>query len=560
MAGEKKGLMKEFIQLGKQIFQDKEVKDYDQLVEDKKDLEEKLAAKTAEYDAKIAEVTALHAAADDRVAKAEAAADERATKAEADAANRISDSNVKVAGLIEEFQTRYNKWNLVINKESNLESRIAELTLELTKANAKAETAESSITKLQGELSEQQNLLTKTEDELSLAKKELSSRVRELKGTVGELQKVEAQMEEHKREIGLEYPVIDDLSNNFRALSNGCHRMAKRFFKTELPPEFFTNDLYRQLESSGFIKLAPRKIPLSNSMASQCLRMATAERVIAEKLSVNIFRQYYLPHSTPSRELIDDITKRLDKRNSVKEAVFRLQLLSAYEQDEQNFITSLVKMTTADVVKILDPLLCIPGMKEEFQSALTKLFEEAVKLWKSIQRSATKACVTNDPEYRRLNNEDETWDINEEYDTAIGLTNEQMSQIPQEVEPLIPLFPMVTIGKNIISPGCALWSDQNSVVAASIEFAHMNSRSSPGRWMVRRESERRRLSSSGSQRKPEDPSKPPLSPSAGYHSFLAESRPGSRKPSPPLRRATPPVATPPASPPPTLQTIEVGAD
>ncbi|KUJ14163.1 uncharacterized protein LY89DRAFT_736210 [Mollisia scopiformis] len=540
MAGEKVKLgtqMKDFINLGKKIFQDKEVSDYDQLLDDKKELEEKLEAKNQEFDAKVEEVAALQAAADERVAKADA----------------------KTESLFEEFQKRYKEWDVATSKESNLESQVAELKEELKQANTKAENAEASMIMLQDKLFARQNALAEMEKDLNLLKKELSSRNRELKGTLGELQVSQAQMERHRIEIGLEYPHMEDLANNFRNLSDGCHRMAKRFFCTELPSEFLANDPWKQLEP--FIKLAPRRIPMSNSMAARCLRMATAERIIADKLCADMFRQYYLPHSTPARELIDDITRRLHKKNPFKEAVFRLQLLAAYELDEQSFTASLIKFATDDVLKVLDPLLIALGTKDEFQAALAKLFEEAVKLWKLVQRSEAKAWVTNDPEYGRHNDDQDGWDQNEEYDTAVGLTNEQMSHIPDQVEPIMSLFPQVSIGKEVICPGCALWSDQNTVVAASIEFGQTNSRTAlQGRWMTRRDSERRRLSSGGSPRKAEDFSKPPLSPSAAYHSFLerADSRPGSRRPSPPIRKATPPVS-PPASPP-ALQPIEVGGD
>lgn len=294
--------------------------------------------------------------------------------------------------------------------------------------------------------------------------------------------------------------------------------------------------------------------------------MATAERIIGDALCTEIFRQYYLPHSTTGRELINEISSQLDKKGSFKAAVFRLQLLAAYETDEELFVPHLIEKTTVKVVKILAPLLCAPGSLQTFQSALRKLFEEAVKLWRDVQRSASKSWVTNDPDSRHYNNDQDNWEQNEYYDTAVGLTSGQQSQIPDDDEPLIPLFPQISMGNDVVYPGCALWSDQNVVVAASVEFSQ-TSRSTMQARMIRRDSERRRLSS-GAVWKENDPSKPPLSPSAGYHSFLerADSRPGSRRPSPPMRKATPPVS-PPASPPAmkpivevVLKPIEVGGD
>jgi len=222
-----------------------------------------------------------------------------------------------------------------------------------------------------------------------------------------------------------------------------------------------------------------------------------------------------------------------------------------------------VKFATADVLKVLDPLLYALGTREEFQTALSKLFEEAVKLWKTVQRSAKKASVTNNPEYMHHNDDQmSSWDLNEEYDTAVGLTNEQMSHIPDQPEPIMPLFPQVCIGKDMIYPGCALWSDQNTVVAACIEFEQTNMRTAlQGRWVARKIGDRRRLSRS------EEPSKPPLSPSAAYNSILerADSRSGGRripligKLTPPASPLGSPIGSPPGSPP-ALQPIEVGGD
>ncbi|KAF8851520.1 hypothetical protein BDZ45DRAFT_679085, partial [Acephala macrosclerotiorum] len=560
MAGDKVKIgaqMKEFLTMGLKIFQDKDIKAYDDLVDEKDRLVGELATKTQEYDAKFEEVSQLQKDADDRVEKAETAANERAEKAETAANERATIAETKSAGLVEEFQKKFKLWDAAKSKEADLESQIMTLKQELAGENTKVQKAEARISELQGKLSNSEKAFKEMESDLALLRKEHSSRVLELKGTRGELQDCQSQIKQRSYELGLQNPVVNELADSFRKLSDKVHNLAKNFFCTKLPQETPAEELWKELETSGFWKLAPRKTPLSNSMAAQCLRMATAERIIADRLYTDIFRQYYLPHSTPARELIDDITKRLHKKNSYKEAVFRLQLLAAYELDEEIFIASLIKITTGEVIKILDPLLCASGVREDFHCALMKLFEEAVSLWRVVQRSSSKAWVTNDPDSSHYNNTQDDWEQNEEYDTAVGLTSEQMSLKPDEEEPLIPLFPQVSMGGVVVCSGCALWSDQNAVVAASIEFSQTSARSTLQGRMLRRD-DRRRLSS-GAQWRVDDISKPPLSPSAGYHSFplRAESRPGSRRPSPPIRKATPP-ASPPASPP-ALKPVEAAA-
>jgi hypothetical protein len=55
-----------------------------------------------------------------------------------------------------------------------------------------------------------------------------------------------------------------------------------------------------------------------------------------------------------------------------------------------------VKFTIQEVVTVLGPLLS-PNLQGA--SELDKLLQEAVKLWSSVQRSAVRAWVDNDPEH-----------------------------------------------------------------------------------------------------------------------------------------------------------------
>lgn len=290
--------------------------------------------------------------------------------------------------------------------------------------------------------------------------------------------------------------------------------------------------IWKELESSGFIRAAPKKILLSNSIVAQCLRMATAEKIIADKLCTHIFKEYYLPESSPSRAVIDDVLTRLNDGNSFKEAIFRLQLLAAYESDEQDYIVSLVESTTKEIVKLLNPLLFTSAAREGFQSALRELLKEAVQLWSSAQRSASKWRVLNDPELRGFNGiQEQDWGLNEEYDQAVELTGDQIMH-RDERDPVISLFPQLSVSGSVVYKGCVLWSDQNTVVAANIEFGQLNSRhSAPGRGV--RDSEKQRPSFSGSSslgRRVEDP---PISPRSqpGNQSFAdhANSRTNSWK-------------------------------
>jgi hypothetical protein len=253
-----------------------------------------------------------------------------------------------------------------------------------------------------------------------------------------------------------------------------------------------------KLYQSGFNKAASRNIPISSSVPSKYLRMAVAEKVIASKLCADIFQQYYLPESPAARGAIDDVLNRLCIDNPRGEAIFRGQLLSAYNpQEEEHRVTDIMESTLAEVIGILDPLLFVPDARESFQSELGQLLGEAVKLWRPVQRSAMKGAVESDPE--------PDWSEYKEYDTAVGLTAEQASNVPAESDAIMSLFPRVFIGDDVICPGYALWSSQNIIVAANIEYSQSTLRNSVhGRaggsirgGITRRGSERRKLSLGG---------------------------------------------------------------
>jgi hypothetical protein len=253
-----------------------------------------------------------------------------------------------------------------------------------------------------------------------------------------------------------------------------------------------------KLLQSGFNKAASRNIPISDSMQSKYLRKAVAEKIIANKLCVNIFQQYYLPESPAAREAMDDVLERLYTDNPRGEAIFRRRLLSAYKPEEEEYqVAKVVESTQAEVVGLLDPLLFSLNARENFRSELGKLLQEAVKLWRPVQRSAVRGVVENDPE--------PDWSEYKEYDTAVGLTAEQAPNVPAQSDAIMSLFPQVSMDDNVICPGYALWSSQNTVVAANIEYSQSNLRNSAyGRTgsirggTIRRGSDRRKHSLSSS--------------------------------------------------------------
>jgi hypothetical protein len=245
--------------------------------------------------------------------------------------------------------------------------------------------------------------------------------------------------------------------------------------------------------------------------------MATAERVIADKLCTHVFVRCYLPGSDLARNAIQDVLTRLSRVSPRGEAIFRLRLLSAYTPEEGELRRKeILESTLAEIVRLLNPLLFGPNSQESFRSELSRLLRNGMNLWAPVQRSATAAEVDNDPV--------EDWSEHKDYETPMALTADQAFHVPAQSDPIMSLFPRVSIGSDDICKGYALWSTQATVVAANVEYNQPSSRASTyGRTgFTRRGTERRKLSLSSSSAgwgRPENMSTSPTSPSRDL-SFL----------------------------------------
>lgn len=250
-----------------------------------------------------------------------------------------------------------------------------------------------------------------------------------------------------------------------------------------------------ELYQPDLVKIIPKKYALSNSIPSQYLRMAVAEKIIAMIYHSDIFRQYYLPESDEIEKILDQLYKEDPRR----EAIFRSQLRHAYKPEaEQSRVTSIVKSATDKVVGFLGPLLFAPNAEDNFRSEFERHLHEAVSLWGPVQRSNERGVVENEP--------DNTWVLYEEYD-SMNLTADQELHVPDEPSAIMSLFPRVAIGKFQICPGYALSSDQSTVVAAGIESRSRNTMNGlAGNSIAGIPRRTRRFSSSG-----EDPPQSPRS-------------------------------------------------
>ncbi|KAL5349554.1 hypothetical protein ACLOAV_005849 [Pseudogymnoascus australis] len=424
--------LKELLLSAKKVLgNERDIDTLDRILDDKKELEAKLMSKISEVEAK-----------DKQIANKDLQIEKLYT--------------VKKT-LHDEFQEQFKSWDTGASRQKELEAETAQLRGRLGEETRRADSAKSKNAELQKVILKCQNDVGDMKDELNRTSKDLRSKERELSGALSELDS----LQEEKNALGLQVLDHHELSAKFGGFIQSCHKLAKGFFFTQFPDSVTYDDLQSRLYQSGFTKLAPKSIPISNSLPSQFLRMAAAEKIIAQKLCTNIFRQYYLPETLADRQAMDSVLERLFGVNSRDEAVFRLQLLAAYKSEENRHVTSVVKSTIQEVVAVLG-LLISPDLQGDFQSKLGKLLQEAVKLWSPVQRSAVRACVDNEPE--------QDWDSFKDYDGLVDSTPDQMKQVLIAPNPIDSLFPRISIGDDIICQGYALWSSQNMVIAAGLDL------------------------------------------------------------------------------------------
>lgn len=460
----------------------KEFNEFSKIRDKNRDLEKRLAAKETE----IEELQS---------AKAKLQLEKTALKSAKDA-------------LFDGFKEKYEEWRSEMNRQEGLEQEVAKLQQQLTQANEKADASKSTLTNVQqqlevcqGELIGCRNELREVNENLKSETEQLDKKQLELDGTRAKLQSFQDTLQRERQELGLEELDLVDLAARFNTFVETSHGLARRFFFTELTEseDVTWKKISAELYQPDLVKIIPKKYPLSNSIPSQHLRMAVAERIIAMIYHNDIFRQYYLPES----DEIEQILNQLYKENPRKEAIFRSQLRYAYRPGfEQDRVTRILKSATDKMVGLLGPLLFAPDAEGIFRYEFERLLQQAVDLWKPVRRSVARGFVENEP--------DNTWDGYDEYHSAMKLSLDQEVHIPDEPSAIMSLFPRVAIGDSEICPGYALWSNQSTVVAAGLESKSRNSMNGPAGNStagIQRRGTARRFSSSG-----EDTPQSPRSP------------------------------------------------
>jgi chromosome segregation ATPase len=191
----------------KLVGHEKEIGDFDQILDEKKELEINLKSKEEE-------ITKLRSTKDSEIASHRLAKEKEIETLQSTKDAEIAKLKTAKDTLFEEFQTQFKTWNIETTKQEELKRKIDGLSGELSEANRRANSFEEKNALLQRQLEERQDAVVEVENKLKTVRGLLGSKERELTGTVKALEDCQSMLDEERRELGLEYPDHEDLSVN----------------------------------------------------------------------------------------------------------------------------------------------------------------------------------------------------------------------------------------------------------------------------------------------------------------------------------------------------------
>jgi hypothetical protein len=199
---------------------------------------------------------------------------------------------------------------------------------------------------------------------------------------------------------------------------------------------------------------------LTNSAPSRYLHAAIAQSIFLRDLCARIFIPYYLPTALAERQVVDEIMTKLPSKSPPHEAIFRRVLLCASDGDKAaSHERILVTSTVQAVLRRVKPLLSTPQSFSLFKESLESIVEQAIWLWKPLQRCPIQCRVENDP--------GDSWDMADAPAESMALTVDRISLVLSQHYPILSLFPRVVVGDRTLCQGRVLWSGQDISIAAS---------------------------------------------------------------------------------------------
>ncbi|KAK3347162.1 hypothetical protein B0T25DRAFT_295904 [Lasiosphaeria hispida] len=296
-------------------------------------------------------------------------------------------------------------------------------------------------------------------------------------------------------------------SNEFEELADECHNLAFEFFRAVgEPPVCVSGDsialIARLISEQASLPSAVaslKNMPLSLSMSgpAEVMRCAVAEFIIGKALTDHIFVDMYF-RKPDLRHAVSTMLDYLEARDSYAEAedshaqsgylrrepMVRIQLLAEAETDNEARLR-VINSAKRDVCDSLDHLLPSSFTRDVFHGRLEELLAQAMDLWGPLQRSKFRASA----EFAVTAQLDRQDDFYTEFGGPVE---------GEQAEPIILLFPQISIANEIICSAKALWSDQAIVVAAKEELekarnhGKMKKQEPPKKLMKRRLSVRQR--------------------------------------------------------------------
>lgn len=158
----------------------------------------------------------------------------------------------------------------------------------------------------------------------------------------------------------------------------------------------------------------------------------------------------------------------LERVDVSKQNIVRAQLIAAQDPingrigDLSTFDEELSHSTAMTCYNAVLPLIGDASHGVPFFTGLCAVFDDAIRLWRPLQRNTVRVMSNADP--------DESWRWYKVFDVVPDSINASIDPTRSVAKrPILPLFPEVVVGDDIIFPGIALLSQQPAVVIAIIE-------------------------------------------------------------------------------------------
>ena len=199
-------------------------------------------------------------------------------------------------------------------------------------------------------------------------------------------------------------------------------------------------------------------LPWSMSKEAKLMRCAFAEHVFAKALVDHVFVDISSIHAPVLQQAASTILGFLNGRDAQREAIVRSQLLAVLSDDDSDMECA-IHFAFQYVRDTLDAVVPPGDARDRVDVMMAGLLREAASLWMPFRRSRYRISAELNVHWRQLVRADDCY---RDYgDPELGR---------HTYEIVVPLFPQIVMGQNILVNPRVLWSDQGAVVSAREEL------------------------------------------------------------------------------------------